>query len=329
MPTIDGEYVESDEDLMEDSLPPPALPPPSLPPPTSTPTPTPVVSKPIAKPTSKSTTTTKPPSTKTKTTFTTSSNTRQKKSRPMASSPRLERLYSSHKLTQEKMKKKRQQAAAHPECTFSPKLNKPRRKKNNGNNNNSSGVNRFDRLYHGAAITKAKIAKKREQVHDEHCTFTPKTNRRRSGRTSSSSSNASSANSKKKGTTTSLERKATSERLYNTAKVYEQRKQEARQSLGMEECTFSPKLNPRQPKTERKELYDYEDIIVAQSMREQQKVENELEGCTFSPEINSRSRSMEGSPDSLTVGERLYANAIERNLRKEKAEIDAKIKEER
>ena len=37
---------------------------------------------------------------------------------------------------------------------------------------------------------------------------------------------------------------------------------------------------------------------------------------------------MEGSPDSLTVGERLYANAIERNLRKEKAEIDAKIKEE-
>ena len=302
--TEDGEYVESDDG--------------SLPPPTSSlqpaaPPPGPVQTKKM-KPVPATTTTTnnRTNNSSTRTTTTpSSSRARKKKNAIVASSPHLERLYSSHRLTQEKMKKKREQSAD-PECTFSPKLNKPRRRKSStGNKPPPKSGSRFDRLYKNHALTKAKIARKREEVHDEHCTFKPKTNKRRP---------------KKQEKKLSQTKGSRHDLLYKTAKVYEQRKQEARQSLGLEECTFSPQINSRTP-VERAPLYDYEDIIVAQSIREQQKVELELEGCTFSPEINERSRSPIGSLD-LDVGERLYANAVEREQRRLKAETDAKIREE-
>ena len=41
--------------------------------------------------------------------------------------------------------------------------------------------------------------------------------------------------------------------------MYQQKKEVARQSLGLEECTFSPRINDRQPKL-RQPLYDYEEI---------------------------------------------------------------------
>ena len=256
MPIVDGEFVESDDD---ECLPPPSSlpqgPPPPLPPP---PTTTPTVVRPPSNHSSSSTTTTSTTSSVTSTTArrhnsSTSSKTKKRLTKP-ASSPRLESLYSSHKLQQEKIKKKRAEARD-PECTFSPKLNKPRTKKDRSNpGDTTGGGSRFDRLYQSHQATQDKIARKRQEVHDEECTFKPKTNKRRPRSEKSSSSSSSSSS----GTLTS----GTGSRhdlLYSNAKVYQQKKEVARQSLGLEECTFSPRINDRQPKL-RQPLYDYEEI---------------------------------------------------------------------
>jgi hypothetical protein len=218
------------------------------------------------------------------------------------------------------MKKKRE-ANLHPECTFSPKLNKPRRKKESNNGDSKSKSSRFDRLYQSHRLTQDKLLKKRIARHDEECTFTPKTNtsRRR--------------NKKKPTTDPALTKNGTQSRhdlLYHQARNSQLKKEVARQSLG-EECTFTPKLNTRALKEERHALYDYEAIIVAKNERASRKVESELEGCTFSPDINSRSKSgnaQSTSPDGDDVATRLYRNAQERKERLLKMEHDQKVKEE-
>lgn len=338
MPVIDGEYVESDDDL-----PPPATAPsaPSAPsaPPVSSATVTAATTTPSASTTaepaattattkSSNTDTTVPKttanaqssSTKSSTSYSSNPN-KQKRLKPTASSPRLEHLYSSHRIKQELMKKKRDEAVD-PECTFAPKLitsrrsNKKRESDPTTTRRSSKGnSSRFDRLYQSHRITQDKIARKRQQSHNEECTFTPKTNSSRQRNTNKTANK----NSLKKPV-------SRHDLLYDQAKNRQLRKEQARMSLGMEECTFSPKINSKQLKKERTALYDYEKIMHSKSEREFLKVERAVEGCTFSPDINRRS-PVSTSPDN-DVSDRLYRNAKERKARLEKMEKDQKERED-
>ena len=247
-----------------------------------------------------------------------------------AATPRLERLYSSHKLTQEKLKKKREDALrAPPGCTFSPKIEASQRSQRRGQSGGSgseknksasdSGGSRFNRLYATHQATQRKIEAMRQARQDEECTFKPKINKRRSKRSPTKSSSLG-------GLGASPGVGSRHDLLYATHSKYQAKKDAARATLGMEECTFSPKTNTsRQPK-HRNKLYNRERIMQSMSEREARKRELEVEGCTFAPRINSRSEHRQGS--DMDASERLYKQAEERRQRRLKAEIDAAHKEE-
>ena len=241
--------------------------------------------------------------------------------RSAESSSRIDQLYESHKKTQEKLKKRRELEAASPKgCTFQPKLKKTQGKGSKGDK--SAEGSRFERLYADHKAKQEKFQKARQSKLEEKCTFKPKINKPRRKKKSPS------------GQQTLADQRTGGSRhelLYKTASKYHMKKEKARETLGMEECTFSPKTNTRRrggaPKS-RSPLYDGDAIRMAADIRNQKSREHELKECTFEPNINRRGRNSMTVVDTKAVGERLYQNAADLRKKRMKAVEDAAAKEE-
>ncbi len=254
---------------------------------------------------------------------------------------RINQLYASHAETQEKRRKQRALEAQSPRgCTFQPKLEKrlsrssdkfrteaqmsklSKKKASRGKADGAAAAeSRFERLYAGHKATQEKIARARAAKLDEKCTFKPRINKPRK-KTSDSSSPRSLGSQKTGGSRYDM--------LYKTASAYELKRQKSMQTLGMEECTFSPRTNTRRraaPKN-RSPLYDGEAIRMAQDLRDQKRRELELKNCTFEPNINRRGGNQSTTADGTEVGERLYKNAENLRQKRLKASMDAAAKEE-
>ena len=249
-----------------------------------------------------------------------------------ASMSRINQLYESHKKKQEKLNKRRELEKASPQgCTFQPKLEKrlsrssdkfrvektKTKKKASGDRGNP-----FERLYAGHKATQEKIARARAAKLEEKCTFKPRINKPRKKKNSQGDSTRSLATQKTVGSRHDL--------LYQTASAYELKRQKSMQTLGMEECTFSPKTNShrRSAPKNRSPLYDGEAIRIAQDVRNQKRREQELKHCTFEPNINRRGAHMSTVADGTAAGERLYKNAESLRQKRMKASMDAAAKEE-
>ena len=255
---------------------------------------------------------------------------------------RIEQLYASHAKTQEKRRKQRALEAQSPKgCTFRPKLEKRlsrssdkfRTEAQNGKSNQKKGSpgkagggegSRFERLYAGHKATQEKIARARAAKLDEKCTFKPRINKPRKKKTTGG------ADASPRSLSAQQTGGSRYDMLYQKASAYELKRQKSMQTLGMEECTFSPRINTQHraaPKN-RSPLYDGEAIRMAQDLRDEKRRELELKNCTFEPNINRRGGDMPSTADGTAAGERLYKNAENLRQKRLKASLDAAAKEE-